>query len=101
MLVFLKPYLQHFTLHIIEIYWKLVKHTFYNLQTLNITCYHMYQSEIIKFCILSITSLWGSETQWVEPLTHNRSVLSLRPIKGSCCFLKQETLPSLLGTGWL
>ena len=28
------------------------------------------------------------------------SVVSLNPIKGSCCFIEQETLSSLLSTGW-
>ena len=30
----------------------------------------------------------------------NRSVVDLKPIKGSRCVLVQETLPSLLSTGW-
>jgi len=29
------------------------------------------------------------------------SVVSSSPIKGSCCFLETETLPSLFSTGWL
>ena len=32
--------------------------------------------------------------QWVAGLTCHRTV------KGSHCFLEQETLPSLLSTGW-
>jgi len=32
---------------------------------------------------------------------HYQSVMSSNPIKGSCCFLEPETLPSLLGTGWV
>jgi len=31
--------------------------------------------------------------QWVVHVTCNRSVMSLSHIKGSHCFLKQETLP--------
>jgi len=32
--------------------------------------------------------------------SHNWSVFDSNTTKGSCCFLEQETLPSLLGTGW-
>jgi len=33
-------------------------------------------------------------------LTRNVEVMGLSPIKGPGCFLKQETLPLLLSTGW-
>ena len=32
--------------------------------------------------------------------TRNMEVIGLSPIKGSRCFLEQETLPLLLSTGW-
>ena len=41
--------------------------------------------------------LRGGVVQWVARLTRNWSVT---PIKGSHYFLEQETLPSLLSTGW-
>ena len=37
-------------------------------------------------------------TQLLKRLAHNRTVLSLSPMKGPRCFLEQETLPSLLST---
>jgi len=41
-------------------------------------------------------------SQWVAGLTHNQLVvrLSLNPIKGSRCFLEQETLSLFLIPGW-
>ena len=39
----------------------------------------------------------GVMAQWY--ITSN-SVLRMNPTKGSHCFLEQETLPSLLSTGW-
>jgi len=41
----------------------------------------------------------GGGAQWVERLTRNVEVVGSSPIKGSCCFLEQETLPLLLSTG--
>ena len=38
--------------------------------------------------------------QWVAPLTRNVEVVVSSPIKGTRCFLEQETLPLLLSTGW-
>ena len=38
--------------------------------------------------------------QWVKCLTHNWSAVSSNPIKASGPFHEQETLPSLLSTGW-
>ena len=38
--------------------------------------------------------------QLVAHLPHNVKVVSSNPIKGSRCFLEQETLPLLLSTGW-
>ena len=32
--------------------------------------------------------------------TRNVKVVGFSPIKGPLCFLKQETLPLLLSTGW-
>jgi len=39
-------------------------------------------------------SIEGGLQQWVERLTPNLSVASLNTIKGSRCFLEQETLLS-------
>ena len=39
-------------------------------------------------------------TQWVTCLTCNWLVVSSNPIKGSCCFLGQETFSSLLSTAF-
>ena len=36
----------------------------------------------------------------ITHLTHKLSVVGLNPIKGSGYFLEQETLTSLLSTGW-
>ena len=49
----------------------------------------------------SYSPLISGVAQWVARLTRNRwmSVMILSPIKGSQCFLEQETLPSLLSTG--
>ena len=47
-----------------------------------------------------VEHLWVSGAQWVERLTCILSVVGSKPIKGFCCFLEQETLPSLLSTGW-
>ena len=38
--------------------------------------------------------------QWFARLTRNVEVLGLSSIKGSRCFLEQETLFLLLSTGW-
>jgi len=35
----------------------------------------------------------GGVVYWVEWLTCNWSVVKIYPIKGSCSFLEQETLP--------
>jgi len=37
--------------------------------------------------------------QWIAYLTCYRSVVGSNAIKGSRCFLEQETLPLLLSTG--
>ena len=42
----------------------------------------------------------GGVAQWVALLTRNEEVVGSSPIKGTCCFLEQETLPLLLSTGW-
>ena len=45
----------------------------------------------------------GGVAHWVARLTRDRwnlSVVSSSPIKGPHCFLEQETLLSLLSTGW-
>ena len=47
-----------------------------------------------------IKVIGGGMTKWVVCQTHNRLVMSLSPIKGSRCFLGQETLLSLLSPGW-
>ena len=44
--------------------------------------------------------LRDSVTQWVARLTRNAGVVGSSHIKGTRCFLKQETLPLLLSTGW-
>jgi len=36
----------------------------------------------------------------IARLTRNRSVVSLFPIKGSCCFIEQENVPSLFSSAW-
>ena len=43
----------------------------------------------------------GSMAQWVARLTRNTwmPVVSSSPIKGPCCFLEQETLPSFRSIG--
>ena len=38
--------------------------------------------------------------QWVARLTRNVEVVDSSPIKGSRCFLEQETSPLLLSIGW-
>jgi len=38
----------------------------------------------------------GGGAQWVARLTCNRSVVSLSPIKDSCCFLEQKLQPHCL-----
>ena len=38
--------------------------------------------------------------QWVIRLTGNVEIVGSRPIKGTRCFIEQETLPLLLSTGW-
>jgi len=43
-------------------------------------------------------NLRGSAAQWVKHLIHNRSVVSLSPIKGSCCFHEQNTWLALFST---
>jgi len=43
----------------------------------------------------------GRISQWVRLLTRVWSVISSSPIKGSCCFLEQETQPLMLSTGWV
>ena len=42
----------------------------------------------------------GGLAQWVARLTRNVEVVGSSPIKGTQCFLEQETLPLLLSTGW-
>ena len=39
--------------------------------------------------------------QWIARLTRNVEVVGSSPIKGTRCFLEQETLPLLLSNGWL
>ena len=46
------------------------------------------------------TILLIATAQWVARLTRNVEVVGWSPIKGPRCFLEQETLPSLLSTGW-
>ena len=50
--------------------------------------------------VLTNTTGVGGAAQWVARLTRNVKVVGLSPIKGPSCFLEQETLPSLLSTGW-
>ena len=38
--------------------------------------------------------------QCVSHLARNGSIVSLNPVTVSHCFLKKETLPLLLSTGW-
>jgi len=49
-----------------------------------------------KLNYAKITLIRVSLAQWVEHLTHNRSALSLNPIKGSRCFQEQDTLTLLV-----
>ena len=42
----------------------------------------------------------GCVAQCVARLTRNVEVVGSSPIKGPRCVLEQETLPSLLSTGW-
>ena len=49
----------------------------------------------------SLVSMRGDVAQLIVHLTRYWSGVISSPIKGSCCFLEQETLPSLLSTGWL
>jgi len=37
---------------------------------------------------------------WVARLTRNVEIVGSRPIKGTRCFLVQETLSLLLSNGW-
>ena len=53
------------------------------------------------YCDIHMWLLRDVVAQWVTGLTGNRPVVSLSPIKGSCCFVEQEASRSLLGTGWL
>jgi len=43
--------------------------------------------------------LYNIRGKWVARLTRNEEVVGSSPSKGPCCFLEQETLPSLLITG--
>ena len=38
--------------------------------------------------------------QWVIRLTGNVEIVGSSPIKGTRCFIEQETSPLLLSTGW-
>ena len=51
-------------------------------------------------CSLKAILTDGCVVQWVACLKINHSVVSLNPIKGSCCLLQLETLPKLLSNGW-
>jgi len=42
----------------------------------------------------------GGVAWWVARLTRHVDIVGSSPIKGPHCFLEQETLPSLLSTGW-
>jgi len=42
----------------------------------------------------------GTIVQWIACQTHLQSVMNSSPIKCPHCFFEQETLPSLLSTGW-
>jgi len=58
----------------------------------------------IYFKISSLINPFNLGAPWCSGLgvtvTRNRTVVSSSPIKGSGYILKQETLPSLLSTGW-
>ena len=62
----------------------------------------------ISTCPASQTTRQGGRTcpldviaGWVVTcMTCNRSVMISYPMKGSRCFLEQETLPSLLSSSW-
>ena len=47
-----------------------------------------------------LTNMYRGVAQWVAHLTLNVSEVGLSPIKGPCCFLRPEILPSLLSTCW-
>ena len=57
----------------------------------------------IRLCIINMDlnhALRGGMAQWVARLTRNVEVVGSSHIKGTRCFLEQETLPLLLSTGW-
>jgi len=47
----------------------------------------------VFFKCKAVTNKEGGVAYWVEWLTCNWSVVKIYPIKGSCSFLEQETLP--------
>ena len=42
----------------------------------------------------------GGVAHWVIRLTGNVEIVGSSPIKGTRCFIEQETVPLLLSTGW-
>ena len=42
----------------------------------------------------------GGVAQWIARLIRNLEVVGSSPIKATCCYIEQETLPLLLSTGW-
>jgi len=48
----------------------------------------------------SLVSMRGDVAQLIVHLTRYWSGVISSPIKGSCYLLEQETLPSMLSTGW-
>jgi len=58
---------------------------------------------LVKYCKQAPVKVkaWGGMAKWVARLTRNVEVVGSSTINGPRCFLKQETLPLLLRTGWL
>ena len=55
---------------------------------------------IFSFSLPSVHPLHTGQFNFIKRVHRNQSVLSSNPIKGSHCFIEQESLPSLLSTGW-
>ena len=64
----------------------------------SIACFFILENNEYSSIIDYNYTNWGAVL--VARRIRNRSVVDLKPIKGSRCVLVQETLPSLLSTGW-
>jgi len=51
-----------------------------------------FSKKLYSYCLVLVGSRNGFE--------HDFTIFKLKHVKGSCCFLEQETLSLLLSTGW-